>query len=189
MSLANRTPPTDAEYAEYRTRYRTGASGATTTSSERSTTSLLTSAAPRPALVTEGRAVSMARPLDTHASPANPYPAHTFVALEGSGGMLDYVGCFVHGFTQTHIDALCHLRTAEGDTFWNGKPFGHSSMPQDHTGTIDFWRDGIVTARRPLRHPAPARRRVRRAGRAGARLGARGRGRGAGRRATGAATP
>jgi len=45
----------------------------------------------------------------------------------------------------THIDALCHLRTAEGNTFWNGKPFGHSSMPQDHTGTIDFWRDGIVT--------------------------------------------
>src|SRR3954452_13971432 len=59
--------------------------------------------------------------------------------------MLEYVGSFLHGFTHTHIDALCHLRTAEGDTFWNGKPFGHSSMPQDHTGTIDFWRDGIVT--------------------------------------------
>ncbi len=31
--------------------------------------------------------------------------------------MLDYIGCFVHGFTQTHIDALCHLSTLEGDVF------------------------------------------------------------------------
>ena len=125
----------------------------------------------------------MARPLDTHASPANPYPAHTFVALEGSGGMLDYVGCFVHGFTQTHIDALCHLRTAEGDTFWNGKPFGHSSMPQDHTGTIDFWRDGIVT--RGVLYDIPRLRGVEYVapGRARARLGARRCGRRAGHRA------
>ena len=145
MSLANRTPPTDADYAEYRTRYKNW--GKWGDDDEFGTLNYVTPDVRRAAaaLVAEGRAVSMARPLDTHASPANPYPAHTFVALEGSGGMLDYVGCFVHGFTQTHIDALCHLRTAEGDTFWNGKPFGHSSMPQDHTGTIDFWRDGIVT--------------------------------------------
>ena len=104
--MASRTPPTDAEYAEYRTRYRNW--GKWGDDDEFGTLNHVTPDGRRAAaaLVTEGRAVSMARPLDTHASPANPYPAHTFVALEGSGGMLDYVGCFVHGFTQTHIDAL-----------------------------------------------------------------------------------
>ncbi len=38
--------------------------------------------------------------------------------------MLDYFGMFIHGFTQTHIDALCHLSVEEGGAFWNGKAFG-----------------------------------------------------------------
>lgn len=145
MTLENRTPPTAEEYAAYRTQYTNW--GKWGPDDEFGTLNFITPDARRAAagLVSVGRSVCMARPLDTQAGPANPYPAHHFVGVEGSGGMLDYIGCFVHGFTQTHIDALCHLRTAEGDTFWNGKPFGHSNMPQDHTGTIDFWRDGIVT--------------------------------------------
>lgn len=145
MGLADRTPPSAQEYAEYRTRFCNW--GRWGDDDELGTLNLVTpevrAAAAR--LVREGHTVSLARPLDTHAGPANPYPAHHFVAIEGSGGMLDYVGCFVHGFTQTHIDALCHLSTLEGDVFWNGKPFGPPHMPLEHTGTIDFWRDGIVT--------------------------------------------
>jgi kynurenine formamidase len=145
MGLADRTPPSADEYAAYRARYSNW--GKWGDDDEFGTLNFITPDVRRAAagLVREGRTVSMARPLDTHAGPANPFPAHHFVAVEGSGGMIDYVGCFVHGFTQTHIDALCHLRTAEGDTFWNGKPFGHSNLPLDHSGTIDFWRDGIVT--------------------------------------------
>ena len=52
---------------------------------------------------------------------------------------------FVHGFAETHLDALCHLSAAEPELTWNGKGLDGYHMPTDHTGTIDFWRDGIVT--------------------------------------------
>jgi kynurenine formamidase len=145
MGLAERTPPNAEDYAQYRERYCNW--GRWGDDDELGTLNLITPDTRRAAaeLVREGRTVSISRPLDTHAGPANPYPAHTFVALEGSGGILDYFGCFVHGFTQTHIDALCHMRTADSDAFWNGKPVGHAGMPRDHTGTVDFWRAGIVT--------------------------------------------
>jgi len=145
MGLGDRTAPTAEEYAAYRDRYSNwGRWGA---DDELGTLNLVTDAVRRSAaaLVQTGRTVSLARPLDTHAGPANPYPAHHFLAVDGSGGMMDYVGCFVHGFTQTHIDALCHLSTVEGGRYYNGKPFGTGHMPLDHTGTVDFWRDGIVT--------------------------------------------
>jgi kynurenine formamidase len=145
MGLEDRRPPTADEYAAYRARFSNW--GRWGDDDELGTLNLVTDDVRRAAaaLVQTGRTVSLARPLDTHAGPANPFPAHHFVAVEGSGGMLDYVGCFVHGFTQTHIDALCHLSTLEGDVFYNGKPFGPGHMPRDHTGTVDFWRDGIVT--------------------------------------------
>src|SRR5262249_14493997 len=115
MGLTERTPPTADDYAAYRERYCNW--GRWGDDDELGTLNLVTPTVRRTAasLVVEGRTVSLARPLDTHARADNPYPAHHFVAVEGSGGMVDYVGCFVHGFTQTHIDALCHLRTAEGD--------------------------------------------------------------------------
>ena len=102
--------------------------------------------------------------------------------------MLDYVGCFIHGFTETHIDALCHLPHGRGRHVWNGKPFGHSSMPLDHTGTVDFWRDGIVT--RGVLYDIPRLRGTDfvAPGAAGARLGARRRRRRAGHRPAAPAT-
>ncbi len=85
----------------------------------------------------------MTRPIDTKAGPANPYPSHHFIAMPSSGGMLDYIGMFIHGFTQTHIDALCHVSTDDGRA-WNGKPLA-GGLPLEHSGTIDFLRDGTVT--------------------------------------------
>jgi len=95
------------------------------------------------ALVSEGRTVSLSRPLDTLKGAANPYPAHHFMAMPGSGGMLDYVGMFIHGLTLTHIDALCHLPTLDG-RLWNDKPMNDSRLPATHSGTVDFLKDGIV---------------------------------------------
>ena len=144
MSLADRTGPTADEYAGWRKRFcNWGRWGA---DDELGTLNFVTAevraAAAR--LVESGVTVSMARPIDTFAGPANPYPAHHMIACEGSGGALDYVGLFIHGFTQTHIDSLCHLQTADG-RFWNDKPVAKSMMPAEHSGTIDFWRDGIAT--------------------------------------------
>jgi kynurenine formamidase len=63
--------------------------------------------------------------------------------MPGSGGMLDYVGMFIHGFAQTHIDALCHLPTLDG-RLWNNRPMTERRMPATRSGTVDFWKDGIV---------------------------------------------
>ena len=59
--------------------------------------------------------------------------------------MIDHLSLYIHGFTETHIDALCHLAVLDSDHTWNGKQLDDYHMPVDHTGTIDFWRDGIVT--------------------------------------------
>jgi kynurenine formamidase len=144
MSLAQRTGPTAEEYAGWRERFCNW--GRWGDDDELGTLNFITpevrAAAAR--LVQSGESVSLARPIDTFASPANPYPATHSIALEGSGGMADYVGLYIHGFTQTHIDSLCHLPTADG-RYWNGKPIGSRGMPATHSGTIDFWRSGIAT--------------------------------------------
>lgn len=145
MGLSDRTPPTAEEYAAYRERFCNW--GRWGDDDEMGTLNHITPEARRAAagLVRTGEAVSMSRPIDTHAGPANPYPAHHFVGAGDSGAMADYFGMFIHGFVQTHIDALCHLPVDGGGKFWNGKEFAKPPMPAEHSGTIDFWRDGIVT--------------------------------------------
>jgi kynurenine formamidase len=66
--------------------------------------------------------------------------------MNGAGGILDYVGMFIHGVAQTHVDALCHIGAHQhgGRVYWNGKPFARGQMPKQHTGTVDFWQHGIV---------------------------------------------
>ena len=105
------------------------------------------------------------------------------VAMQDSGAMCDHLSLFIHGFTETHLDALCHLPVAEGEETWNGRRLDQYGMPTEHSGTVDFWRDGIVT--RGVLYDIPRLRGtdVRDPGRTGARLGARRRRRRAGHRA------
>ena len=144
MALADRTPPTETEYADYRSRFCNW--GRWGEDDELGTLNFVTEEVRRRAasLVRTGRAFSCSRPIDTAAGPANPYPAHHFVAVGQSGGMLDYMGMFIHGVTNTHIDALCHLATKEGRTF-NGGELQRDHMPTGRRGTIEHWKDGIVT--------------------------------------------
>jgi kynurenine formamidase len=147
MGLSERTPPSVEEYLAYPKRFSNW--GRWGDGDELGTLNHITDDVRRAAaaLVHEGRAVSLSRPVDTFAGPANPYPAHHFVATEGTGGMLDYFGMFIHGFTQTHIDALSHLGAHQhgSGVYWNNKPFGPLRMPAGRRGTIEHWRDGIVT--------------------------------------------
>lgn len=145
MSLHDRKPPSPEEYAAYRQRFSNwGRWGA---DDELGTLNFITPAkrVEAASLVREGRTISLAHPIDTHASPANPYPAHHFIAVGESGGMLDYFGCFIHGVTNTHIDAFCHLPTEAGDAYYNGGRMGPGHMPLTRTGTIEHWRHGVVT--------------------------------------------
>jgi len=144
MSLSDRTAPTEQEYVEYRKRFSNW--GRWGEDDELGTLNFVTAEVRRDAagLVQSGRAVSCTRPIDTRAGPANPYPAHHFIAAAESGGMIDYMGLFIHGITNTHIDALCHLASAEGQTY-NGGTLQRDHMPEGNRGTIGHWKDGIVT--------------------------------------------
>ena len=144
MSLADRTPPTESEYANYRKRFSNW--GRWGERDELGTLNHITPEARRAAaaLVVEGASVSLSRPIDTHAGPSNPFPAHHMIAVGDSGGLMDYVGLFVHGFANTHVDALCHIPTNDGRHYYNGSPVGPSNLPTTRTGTVEHWRDGIV---------------------------------------------
>ncbi len=73
------------------------------------------------ALIRTGRTVACARPLATESGPDNPNPVvhlMTGTATESYGG--DYVALAPHGFSTSHIDALCHM--FHGDRLYNGYP-------------------------------------------------------------------
>lgn len=145
MGLKDRTAPTLEEYAGYRERFSNW--GRWGPDDELGTLNFVTPEVRRraAALVEEGVSISLGRPVDTQAGPRNPYPAHHFAAVGDSGGLADYVGLFFHGFSQSHIDALSHIPTADGAAFYNGRPRKDDGMPAGATSSIDFWRDGIVT--------------------------------------------
>jgi kynurenine formamidase len=96
------------------------------------------------ATMRSGRTVSCARPLDTRPSADNPLPvAHhmTGTATEGMGA--DYFAVSPHGFSTSHIDALCHI-FHEGKLY-NGYP---AETVTAHGATklgIHRLHDGIVT--------------------------------------------
>ncbi len=146
MALADRRPPTQAEYDSWREKFSNwGRWGA---DDELGTVNFVTPEVRRAAagLVRAGGSVSLARPVDTHAGPRNPFPAHHLIPAGSSGGLVDYIGMFIHGFAHTHIDALSHIPTADGASFYNGRPRSAETMlPKGPTSGVDFWRDGIAT--------------------------------------------
>jgi kynurenine formamidase len=146
MGLAERKPPTQAEYDGWREKFSNwGRFGA---DDELGTVNFVTPEVRRAAakLVRAGRSVSLSRPIDTHASPRNPFPAHHLIPAGRSGGIADYLGLFIHGFAHTHIDALSHIPTADGRAFYNGRARSAETMlPRKATSSVDFWRDGIAT--------------------------------------------
>jgi kynurenine formamidase len=57
---------------------------------------------------------------------------------------MDFYGTFYHGTSTTHIDALCHVWNEDG--MWEGKnPDEIIGFEGGSFGTIDEWKDGILT--------------------------------------------
>ncbi len=146
MSLANRTPPTVEEYRAYKERFsnwrRWGADDQLGTLNHITEETRRSAAA----LVRDGRSVSLANPLATArvlSGPRNLWPAdHRMnVSERGSG---DYIGVSYHGFVNTHIDALCHIFSEDGQLY-NGRPSSQVTDEGAKTNSIDHWRHGIVT--------------------------------------------
>lgn len=96
------------------------------------------------ALVSSGRAVGCARPLDTAVAADNSRPAlHHMIgtATEGYGG--DWLGIAAHGYSVSHIDALCHI-FHEG-RLYNGYPTERVTAHGALELGIDALRDGVVS--------------------------------------------
>jgi kynurenine formamidase len=96
------------------------------------------------ALVKSGRSVSCARPLPTQPAPDNPTPVvhlMTATATEDHGG--DYFAIAPHGFSTSHIDALCHI-FHEGKLY-NGYPIEKVTAHGALELGIHELRDGIVS--------------------------------------------
>ncbi|MDA1188248.1 MAG: cyclase family protein [Chloroflexi bacterium] len=99
-------------------------------------------------LVKKGRTVSLSLPLPVTPTLENSQPVQFYMKrmpwLDGSGAALDYQGIFCHGFTVTHIDALCHVWDKNGS--WDGtNPDENLTFDGGKYGTVDAWRDGILT--------------------------------------------
>jgi kynurenine formamidase len=100
-------------------------------------------------LVKVGQSISLARDLDTSTGPQNPQPVQHFVRWFNreagrGGGAGDYLAFHVHGYQNTHIDALCHGWGDRG--MWNGRDYRDCLTPRGaRWGGLEHWRDGIVT--------------------------------------------
>ncbi|MBY0274431.1 cyclase family protein [Candidatus Binatia bacterium] len=95
-------------------------------------------------LVQSGRTVSCARPLPTIPGPDNMQPVvhlMTATASEGYGG--DYVALAPHGYSTSHLDALCHI--FQDGRLYNGYPAARVTARGALELGIDALRDGIVT--------------------------------------------
>src|SRR5262249_60605358 len=104
------------------------------------------------ALVRTGRTVSLAR--DIGPQPAIMYNVTFPSNRERADVVLDRFDMVYHGFTITHIDALCHV--AWDGELYNGRPFKDSLTAAGATwGPIDPLFDGVTT-RGGLLHVAAA---------------------------------
>ena len=95
-------------------------------------------------LVRSGRTVCCARPLPTVPSSDNVQPVvHLMTATAGEGYGGDYFAIAPHGYSTSHLDALCHI-FHDGRLF-NGYPAERVTARGALELGIDALRDGIVT--------------------------------------------
>jgi kynurenine formamidase len=94
--------------------------------------------------VLSGQTVSCARPLPTQSAPDNPTPVvHHMIGTATEGYGADYFALAPHGYSTSHIDALCHI-------FHEGKLYnGYDTETVTAHGAaklgIHHLRSGIIT--------------------------------------------
>jgi kynurenine formamidase len=98
------------------------------------------------ALVREGRAMSIARDLDTVQSPNNPQPVRHSMCYQSHYpiGCVDAVVIDMHGFSITHLDAVAHVY--RGQDVYNGRKAEDVVLPTGLSfADILVQQDGMFT--------------------------------------------
>ncbi|MBF6570257.1 MAG: cyclase family protein [Candidatus Binataceae bacterium] len=100
-------------------------------------------------LVRTGESISLSRPIATEPAPDNPRPStHLMIRAGHLGhplglqGSADYFSIAAHGFSETHLDALCHY-------FWdnrmyNGFPAAEVNFQGAQRCGVEVARSGII---------------------------------------------
>ncbi|HMB61111.1 MAG TPA: cyclase family protein [Xanthomonadales bacterium] len=97
-------------------------------------------------LVREGRALSIARDLDTIQSPNNPQPVRHSMCYQSHYpiGCVDAVVIDMHGFALTHLDAVAHVY--RGEDVYNGRQAADVALPGGLSfGDILVQKEGMFT--------------------------------------------
>ncbi len=135
-------PPTQAEVEGYFERLNNW--GRWGKEDQRGTLNLVTpeKRAAAMALARSGRVVSLARDITPH--PALDYHMLYPVRRGNARACVDYVGMVYHGYTVTHMDALCHVEYR--GQLYNGRSFEDSvHLGGASWGALDSWFEGVVT--------------------------------------------
>src|SRR5687768_12507505 len=144
MGLNDRTPPTAEEYAEYPQRFsnwgRWGADDQAGTINH-ITPEVRKAAA---ALVRDGRTVSLSLTIGDapRAALRSGFEQEMQVGEAGSG---DRLLIRFHGWSITHLDALCHIFTGPRGQLYNGRPSSDVTEQGAHSGNVQAWANGIIT--------------------------------------------
>jgi kynurenine formamidase len=97
-------------------------------------------------LVRAGRALSLARDLDTLQSANNPSPVRHTMCYQGHYpiGAVDALTLDMHGFALTHLDAIAHVY--RGEDVYNGRKAAEVALPGGLTfADMLAQKDGIFT--------------------------------------------
>jgi kynurenine formamidase len=97
-------------------------------------------------LVREGRALSIARDLDTFQSPNNPQPVRHTMCYQSHYpiGCVDALVIDTHGFAMTHLDAVAHVY--RGEDVYNNRAAADVALPAGLSfGDILAQKDGMFT--------------------------------------------
>lgn len=100
-------------------------------------------------LVQSGESVSLSRPVATEPAADNPRPTTHLMIRSGRlghplgiQGSADYFASAPHGFSETHLDALCHYFW--DDKMYNGFPSAEVNFQGAHRCGIEVAREGIL---------------------------------------------
>jgi kynurenine formamidase len=98
------------------------------------------------ALVKCGKSISLSRPLPKMAASNNPNPAQHWIRTyyhDHGGASVDYIATNYHGYSTTHLDALCHVWGPDG--MYNGGQPNTVRHGGARWGPVDRWAAGIMT--------------------------------------------